>query len=132
MPGISSKIASHRLSVNPSFPLVCQKKKSVRGDRQKAIAEEVDKLMSAGFIWEVTYPEWLANVMMVKKANDKWKMCVDFTYLNKACPKDSYALTKIDRLVDLTTGTSFLAPWMHTSGIIKSPCIQLMKKRHPL
>jgi hypothetical protein len=76
VPGISSKIASHRLSVNPSFPLVCQKKKSVRGDRQKAIAEEVDKLMSAGFIWEVTYPEWLANVMMVKKANDKWKMCI--------------------------------------------------------
>ena len=54
--------------------------------------EEVRKLQDAGFIRKVYYPDWLANVVMVKKANRKWRMCVDFTDLNKACPKDSYPL----------------------------------------
>ena len=46
------------------------------------------------------YPDWLANVVMVKKANGKWRMCVDFTDLNRACPKDSYPLPRIDTLAD--------------------------------
>ena len=58
----------------------------------------------AKFIREVYYPNWLANVEMVKKANGKWRMCVDFTDLNKACPKDSYPLPRIDQLVDSTAG----------------------------
>ena len=62
----------------------------------KAIAEEVRKLQEANFIWKVYYPDWLANVVMVKIANGKWKMCVDFTDLNRACPKDSYPLPRID------------------------------------
>ena len=52
--------------------------------------EEVDKLWAAGFIREVYYLEWLANVVMVKKSNGKWRMCVDFIDLNQACPKDSF------------------------------------------
>ena len=48
------------------------------------------------------YPEWLANVVLVKKENGKWRMCVDFTDLNKACPKDSFPLPRIDQLVDST------------------------------
>ena len=56
----------------------------------------------AKFIWEVYYPNWVANVVMVKKANGKWRMCVDFIDLNKACPKDSYPLPRIDQLVDST------------------------------
>ena len=66
----------------------------------KAIAEEVRKLQETNFIWKVYYPDWLANVVMVKIANGKWKMCVDFTDLNRACPKDSYPLPRIDILVD--------------------------------
>ena len=65
--------------------------------------EEVDKLLSANFIQEVYYPEWLANVDMVNKSNGKWRMCVDFTDLNKACPKDSFPLPRIDQLVDSIT-----------------------------
>ena len=61
--------------------------------------EETQKLLSAGHIKEIQYPEWLANVVLVKKANEKWRMCVDFTDLNKACPKDSYPLPNIDALV---------------------------------
>ena len=56
----------------------------------------------AKFIREVYYPDWLANVVMVKKANEKWRICVNFTDLNKACPKDSYPLFHIDQLVDST------------------------------
>ena len=64
--------------------------------------------MSAGFIREVYYPDWLANVVLVKKANEKWRMCVDFTDLNKACPKDSFPLPKIDQLVNSTAGHKLL------------------------
>ena len=49
--------------------------------------DEVNKLLAANFIREVYYLEWLANIVMVKKANGKWRMCVDFTDLNNACPR---------------------------------------------
>ena len=70
--------------------------------------DEVNKLHAANFIREVHYPEWLANVVMVKKANGKWRMCVDFTDLNSACPKDSSPLLRIDQLMDSTTGHKLL------------------------
>lgn len=70
--------------------------------------DEVNKLLAANFIREVHYPEWLANVVMVKKANRKWRMCVDFTDLNQACPKDSFPLPRIDQLVDSTAGHKLL------------------------
>ena len=63
--------------------------------------EEVCKLLEADFIREVYYPNWLANIVIVKKANGKWMMCVNFTDLNRAYPKDSYSLPYIDLLVDL-------------------------------
>ena len=65
--------------------------------------------MAAKFIREVYYPDWLANVVMVKKANGKWRMCVDFIDLNKASPKDSYPLSRIDQLVDSTAGHKLLS-----------------------
>ena len=63
----------------------------------------------AKFIREVYYLDWLANVVMAKKAKKKWRMCMDFTNLNKACPKDSYLLPRIDQLVDSTTGHKLLS-----------------------
>ena len=62
--------------------------------------DEVNKLLAANFIREVYYTDWLANVVLIKKANRKWRMCVDFTDLNKACPKDSFPLPRIDQLMD--------------------------------
>ena len=103
MPGIDPSVMVHRLNVSLSFPPVRQKKRVFTPKRDQAIAEEVRKLQEASFIREVYYPDWLANVVMVKKASGKWRMCVDFTDLNKACPKDSYPLPKVDVLVDLTT-----------------------------
>ena len=102
MPGIDPSVMVHRLNVSPSFPLIWQKKRVFAQERDRAIAE-VGKLQEAGFIREVYYPDWLANVVMVRKANGKWKMCVNFMDLNKACPKDSYLLPRVDVLVEPTT-----------------------------
>ena len=85
------------------------KKKVFAPKRELSIKKEVQKLTAANFIREVYYPDWLANVVMVKKANGKWRMCVDFTDLNKACPKDSYPLLHIDQLVDSTAGHRLLS-----------------------
>jgi len=89
MRSISPKVIRHRLNVD-------SEKKPI------AIMDEVNKLLSAGFIREVYYPDWLANVFLVKKANGKWRMCMDFTDLNKTCPKHSFSLPRIDQLVDST------------------------------
>ena len=70
-------------------------------ERDRAIVEEFQKLLDTNFIREAYYPDWLTNVVMVKKANGKRRMCVDFMDLNRACPKDSYPLSRIDTLVDL-------------------------------
>ena len=65
--------------------------------------DEVTKPIKANFICEVHYPKWLANVVLIKKPNEKWRMCVNFTDLNRACPKDSYPLPSIDQLMDATS-----------------------------
>ena len=75
-------------------------------ERQKAVRDEIGKLLEAR---EVHYPDWLANFVLVKKSNNKWCMCMDFTDLNKACPKDCYPLPRIDLLVDATAGHSLLS-----------------------
>ena len=93
MPEIDPSIMVHKLNVSPSFPSVRQEKRVFAQEWDKAIAE---------FLREVYYPNWLANVVMVKKANVKWRMCVDFTDLNRVCPKDSYPLPQIDILMDST------------------------------
>lgn len=109
MPGIDPSVMVHRLNVSPSFPPVRQKKRAFTPERDRAIVEEVRKLQEASFIRKVYYPDWLANVVMVKKARGKWQMCVDLTDLNKACPKDSYPLLRIDVLVDSTTQHQLLS-----------------------
>jgi hypothetical protein len=74
-----------------------------------AIAKEVAKLLKASFIEEMYYPDWLANVVLVKKSNGKWRICVDFTDLNKACSEDSFPLPRINLLVDSTAGYGLLS-----------------------
>ena len=109
MPGIDPSIIVHRLNVSPSFPLIRQKKRVFAPERDQAIVEEVRKLQEARFIREVYYPDWLTNVVMVKKASEKWRMCVDFTDLNKACPKDSYPLPRVYVLVNSTARHQLLS-----------------------
>lgn len=109
MPGIDPSVIAHRLNEDPGFRPVRQKRRTFTPERNQAMADEVSKLLTAGFVREVDYPEWLANVVLVKKANNKSLMCVDFTDLNKACPKDSFPLPRIDLLVDSTSGHQLLS-----------------------
>nr|KYP69397.1 Retrovirus-related Pol polyprotein from transposon 17.6 [Cajanus cajan] len=109
MPGIDPDFLCHRLAIDPRAKPVTQKRRKFGDDKKQAIRQEVDKLLSASHIREIQYPGWLANVVMVKKSNGKWRMCVDFTDLNKACPKDSYPLPNIDCLVDGASGYKLLS-----------------------
>ena len=109
MPGIDLSVITHCLNVYPFSKPVLQKKKVFAPERDNAIKEEVQKLTTSKFIREVYYPGWLANVVMIKKANGKWRMYIDFTDLNKSCPKDSYPLPRIDQLVDLIAGHKLLS-----------------------
>jgi hypothetical protein len=79
-------------------------------DEKVAAAKlEVQGLLDVGFIREVYYPSWLTNIVKVKKKNDKWRMCTDFTDLNKRCPKDDFPLTRINKVIDSTTGCEIMA-----------------------
>ncbi|KAL8108705.1 hypothetical protein AgCh_008657 [Apium graveolens] len=109
MPGIDPGLITHKLNVDPSRKTVKQKKRNFAPERQEAIKQEVEKLLEAGFIEEIQFPEWLANPVMVKKANGKWRMCIDFTDLNDACPKDCFPLPRIDTLIDATAGHEMLS-----------------------
>ena len=109
MPGIDPSVITHRLNVYSSSKPVRQKKRVFAPERDNAIKEEVQKLTTAKFILEVYYPGWLTNVVMVKKANGKWRMCVDFTDLNKTYLKDCYPLPRINQLVDSRVGYKLLS-----------------------
>jgi ribonuclease HI len=98
--GVNIDVIEHSLDVDPSFRPRKQRLQKISEDKAKGAQNEVKRLLSASVIREVTYQEWLANTVMVKKANGKWRMCIDFTYLNKACPKDEFPLPRIDSLVD--------------------------------
>ena len=109
IPGIDPDFLCHHLTMNSKVRPVRQRRRKFNEERRLMIQEETKKLLNAGHIREIQYPEWLANVVVVKKANGKWRMCVDFTYLNKACPKDSYPLPSIDALVDNVSGCKMLS-----------------------
>ncbi|KAH7862454.1 hypothetical protein Vadar_005027 [Vaccinium darrowii] len=104
MPGIDPEVICHHLNVDPQHKPVVQKARRSAPQHADAVIEEVERLLEADAIREVSYPDWLANTVVVKKKNGKWRVCVDFTSLNKACPKDSFPLPRIDQLVDATSG----------------------------
>jgi len=104
MPGIDPDFLCHRLTMDPKVRPVRQRRRKFNEERRLVVQEETRKMLNANHIREIQYPDWLANVVLVKKANGKWRMCVDFTDLNKACPKDSYPLPRIDALVDSASG----------------------------
>ncbi|GJW26511.1 reverse transcriptase domain-containing protein [Tanacetum coccineum] len=96
MTGVPRHIAEHRLNVREGYLPVRQKKRSQAPERNKAIQEEVEKLVDADIMKEVHYHSWFSNPVMVKKHDNSWRMCVDFKDLNEACPKYGYPLPKTD------------------------------------
>ena len=105
-PGIGPNFIYHHLNVNPSIALKRQPHRRPSREHVEAIRNEVTKLKQEGAIKEVFYPQWLVNTVVVKKKTGKWRVCVDFTDLNKACPKDPFPMPRIDQLVDATVGHS--------------------------
>jgi hypothetical protein len=102
MKGIPREVAAHKLNIKPGLKLGKQRLRRFNDEKCKVIGEEILKLLSARFIREVIHLEWLANHVLVKKKKKKWRMCVDYTSLNKACPKDPFPLPRIDQVVDST------------------------------
>ncbi|GJV07425.1 reverse transcriptase domain-containing protein [Tanacetum coccineum] len=107
MTSVPCSIAEHRLNIREGCQPIRQKRRGHAPDRNKAIQEEVAKLMEARIMREVHYHNWLSNPIMVKKHDDSWIMCVDFTYLNKSCPKDCYPLSEINWKVESLCGYPF-------------------------
>jgi hypothetical protein len=102
MKGIPGEVAKHKLNIKSGSKPVKQRLRRFNDKKCKAIVEDIMKLLSARFIREVFHPEWLANPVLVKKKNKKWRMCVDYMSINKACPKDLFPLPCIDQVVDST------------------------------
>ena len=102
--GVDPSFICHHLNVNPSVTSKKQPPWRSSKEHSDAVKNEVTKLKQAGAIKEVFYPEWLANIVVVKKKSGKWQVCVDFTDLNKTCLKDSFPMPRIDQLVDTTVG----------------------------
>jgi hypothetical protein len=107
--GVNRDIIEHSLNVDLSFRPRKQRLRKISDDKVEGVRNEVKRLLSVGVIREVTYLEWLANTVMVKKANGKWRMCIDFTDLNKACPKDEFPLPRIDSLVDAAATSELMS-----------------------
>ena len=109
MVGINPTVASHKLNIIPAAIPVGQKMRRFHPAYHQIIQTEVDNLLRAGFIREVKYLEWLVNVVVVPKKCGKWRVCVDYTDLNEACPKDSFPLSCIDHIVDAVVGHETLS-----------------------
>jgi hypothetical protein len=109
MPGIPREVIEHHLKIHPDTKPVSQKPRRQSIERQDFIRKEVQKLLDAGFIDEVHHPVWLANPVIIPKANGKLRICIDYTNLNKACPKDPYPLPRIYQIVDSISGCDLLS-----------------------
>jgi hypothetical protein len=108
MPGVPREVIEHLLAVHPDAWPVHQKIRRQASKRQDFIRDQVQKMLDAGFIREVFHPEWLASPVIVPKANGKLRMCVEYTDLNKACPKDPFPLPCIDLVVNSMAGCDLL------------------------
>jgi hypothetical protein len=107
--GVDRDIIEHALETDEKIPLKKQKLRKMSEEKVKAAEAEVQRSQDAQVIREVKYPVWLANTVPVKKKNGKWRMCVDFTNLNKACKKDDFPLERVDKIVDDAANSDMLS-----------------------
>ena len=109
VPGIARDVIVHQLKCRPEVPPIKQRKRTMSLERQAAVRAEVQKLLDANFIREIQFTQWLSNVVLVPKPGGNWRICIDYTNLNKACPKDDQPLPRIDQMVDATAGHELLS-----------------------
>jgi hypothetical protein len=108
MQGVPRELIEHSLNVHPQAVPKKQRLRRFAHDKREAIKREIAKLLAAGFIGEVIHLEWVANPVLVRKKNNEWRMCLDYTNLNKYCPKDHFRLLRIDQVADSTAGCVLL------------------------
>jgi hypothetical protein len=109
MLGVSQEVGEHTLNIKPRSKPIKQGMRHFNQEKCWAMGKELSKLLATNFVKEVQHLDWIANPVLVPKNNGKWWMCVDYTSLNKACPKDHFPLPRIDQVVDLTTGCELLS-----------------------
>jgi hypothetical protein len=110
MPRVPRELVEHKLKVYPQARPIRQKLRCFTPDKRESIHAELARLVAVGFIREVLHPEWLENPILVLKNNKvDWRVCVDYTDLNKHCLKDPFGLPRIDQVVDSTVGYSVLS-----------------------
>jgi hypothetical protein len=106
---VSRTVIEHGLGIDPSVRPKKQRLRKMSDEKTETANAEVHRLLEANFIEPIAYPTWLANVVMVQKKSGKWRMCIDFTSLNKACPKDNFPLPRIDKIVDSAAGCEVMS-----------------------
>ena len=104
MSGVPREVIEHHLAVCPNARPVKQKARRQAPEKQEFIIKEVEKLKEARIIQEVAHPTWLSNTVVVPKHTGGGRLCIDYTDINKACPKDPYPMPRIDQIADSTTG----------------------------
>jgi len=129
MPGIDLSIVCHQLTVDPGVSAVAQRRRKQSPKKSEAAEKAVKDLLEANFISEAKYTTWISNVVLVKKSNGKWHMCVDYIDLNRACPKDAYPLPNIDKLVDNSFGYKLLSFMDAYSSYNQIPMVEKDKKK---
>jgi hypothetical protein len=108
MPLVPKELIEHSLNVHAHALPKKQRLRRFAQDKREAIKREIAKFLAADFIKEVIHLEWVAYPVLVKKKNNEWRMYVDYTDLNKHCPKDHFGLPRIDQVVDSTAGCVLL------------------------
>jgi hypothetical protein len=125
--GMPRELAEHSLQVRPNAKPVKQPLQCFVEDRRKVIGDEITRLLVADFIMEVLHMDWLYNLVLVEKkkydpnVTKVWRMCIDYTNLNKACPKDPFLLPQIDQVIDFTAGCELLSFVYAYSGFHQIP-----------
>ena len=108
MSGVPKEVIEHHLAVGPNAHPVKQKARKQALEKQAFIVKEVEKLKAAKVVREFAHPTWLSNGVVVPKPTGGGRLCIDYTYVNKACPKDPYCMPRIDQIVDSTAGCDLL------------------------
>jgi hypothetical protein len=107
--GVDRDIIEYTLETDEKIMPKKQKLRKMSEEKVKAVEAEVQRLQDAKVIREVKYPVWLADTIPVKKKNGKWRMCVDFTNLKKACKKDDFPLERVDKIIDYAANSEMLS-----------------------
>lgn len=109
MPGLDPRLVMHGLKVDLGLKLVTQPAKAFHIEIEEQIVKEEHKLLVAEFIKPIQHPQWLSNIVPMKKKNGQIRCYVDFRNLNRVCPKDEFPLPNMDLLIDSAIGNAMFS-----------------------